>query len=205
MAILFAGRSILQASGEQIWISPTAIVQMHLALESISTMLENGRVESEEELWQAAFCIRLFFEFHSPVARVLGARWDQIDGEYWYPYFPDEKVYWYESRERIDSVAASLLKKIRERNRVDFPESVFWFPRPSAPATRCISSVYLMWRKALVDSGMPHCPLWEFARSYRDPNCPSYMLGFLRQYGERFREIGNTAELSKRLLPKKKH
>jgi len=62
----------------------------------------------------------------------------------------------------------------------------------------------LMWRKALVDCGMPHYPLREFARSYRDPYCPSYMLGFLRQYGERFREIGNTAELSKRLHAQKK-
>jgi hypothetical protein len=95
-----------------------------------------GKLESEKVFWQAALCIRLFFEFHSPVARVLSARWDQIDGDHWYPYLPNEKIYWYESRERIGDVAASFLQKIKERNNLNFPGSPFWFPRPSAPATR---------------------------------------------------------------------
>ena len=162
------------------------------------------RLESEEELWQAASCIRLFFEFHSPISRVLGARWDQIDGDYWYPYFPDEKVYWYESRERIDPPAAALLEKNKERNEANFPESPFWFPRPSNPTMQCFSSVDLMWRKTLVACRMPYYPLREFARSYRDPYRPSYIIGFLRQYGEHFRKINNVAELSKRLIAQKR-
>ena len=104
-----------------------------------------------------------------------------------------------QDRERIGDVAVSLLQKIKERNNVNRLESPFWFPRPSAPATRYVSSVDLMWRKALVDCDMPYYPLREFARAYRDPYCPSYIISFLRQYGEHFRKIENTAELSKRL------
>jgi hypothetical protein len=61
-----------------------------------------------------------------------------------------------------------------------------------------------MWRKTLVDCDMRYYPLREFARAYRDPYCPSYIISFLRQYGEHFRKIGNTAELSKHLLAKRK-
>jgi len=162
------------------------------------------RLESEEVLWQQALCIRLFFEFQAPLSRVLYGCWHQIDGEYWYPYWPDEKVYWYECRERIEDTERTILNVIADRSKREVHPSSYWFPTRSG-GNRCISSVDLMWRKTLIDCRMPHYPLREFARSYRNPNCPSYYINFLREYGELIREAGNVAELSKSLIAKRKN
>jgi hypothetical protein len=157
------------------------------------------RLESEEEFWTSALCIRLFFEFHSPLKRVLRGRWNQIDGDHWYPYFPSEKVLWFECRERIEDASKNLLAAISKRGADEFGTSPFWFPSLSNPA-RCTSSVDLMWRKTLADCRMQFYPLREFARSFREPNCPSHHINFLRQYGGLFRRHQNMAELSKRLI-----
>jgi hypothetical protein len=163
-----------------------------------------AHLESERVFWRAALCIRLFFEFGSPLTRVLQGQWCQIEGDYWYPYWPDEKVLWYESRERISDKARSILNMISTHSK--FGETLYWFPAPtstSANRVRSISSVESMWRKTLAERRMVYYPLREFARSYRNPNCPSYYINFLRQYGEHFRKIDNVAELSKRLMTKK--
>lgn len=161
-----------------------------------------ARLESERVFWQAALCIRLFFIFHSPLIKVLSGRWEQIDGEHWYPYWPDEKTFWYECRERIENKTRILLDKIKERGRREFGAVSYWFPNRSTSFH--ITSVDLMWRKVLADCHMQYYPLREFARSYRNPNCPSYYISFLRQYGEHFRELDNVAELSKIRMAMKK-
>ena len=161
-------------------------------------------LEGERRYWQSALCIRLFFEFKAPLSRVMAAQWAQIVGDRWYPYWPDEKVLWYESEERIDDTTRSLLSRISEYVARDFPGSRYFFPTRQGRSVEHIRSVDTVWRRILRNCGIAHYPLREFARSYRNPNCPSYYLSFLRQYGELFREIGNVAELSKSLMELKK-
>jgi hypothetical protein len=117
------------------------------------------RLESEQASWQAALCIRLFFEFHSPLSRVMGGRWDQVDGDFWYPYGPNEKVLWYESRERVGSVTRSLLDKISNLVKREFGDNPFWFPARPDCEVRSIRSVEPMWRKALMDCRIQYYPL----------------------------------------------
>ena len=35
-------------------------------------------IEADSEKWQQAYCLRLYFYFHSPMSRLLAARWDQL-------------------------------------------------------------------------------------------------------------------------------
>ena len=56
------------------------------------------KLEENEEQWQQAYSIRLFFEFQAPLSRIMAARWCEIYEDHWYPYAPDERSYWFEAR-----------------------------------------------------------------------------------------------------------
>jgi hypothetical protein len=162
-----------------------------------------AKLEADKPNWQSALCIRLFFEFHSPLSRIFSGQWAQMSGDHWYPYWPDEKVLWYESRESINEAGRTLLDRISDRVRRDFGSSRYWFPTRFGRKVQHIRTVDSVWRNTLRSCGMNYYPLREFARSYREPNCPSYYIAFLRQYGSHFRELDNVAELSKKLLARK--
>jgi hypothetical protein len=162
------------------------------------------RLEEEHIHWQSALCIRLFFEFHAPLSRVCAGQWAQIVDDCWYPYWPHEKVLWFECEERIDENSRRLLQLIRKNVRRDFGVSKYWFPTKAKGGVSHIQNVGPTWRTTLKRCRLPQYPLREFARSYRNPHCPSYLVSFLRQYGKTFREVRNAAELSKRLLERYK-
>ncbi|NPU63677.1 hypothetical protein HL667_01560 [Bradyrhizobium sp. 83012] len=164
-------------------------------------------LETEDELWQQALAIRLYFAFRRPLCRVTQGSWRQIYGGFWYPYWPDEKAFWFECRESITNELKSQLNRIAELVKRDFVRSTLWFPshhnrngKPTSP----IQSVEHMWRIALKRASMRYYPLREFSRSYREFNNPSYYLGFIRQYGATFRESQNEAKLSTILTQRRK-
>lgn len=159
--------------------------------------------QTEDARWQQAYCIRLFFEFGASLTRLMSARWAQILDEFWYPYDPEEKVLWFESRERITPVAQSVLDDARERALHTFPNTIYWFPSAFGRNVKHIRSVEAFWRTTLEKCGSRYYPLREFALSYRRASNPSYLISFLRQYGETFREVSNVAEVSKKLLHQK--
>lgn len=154
-------------------------------------------LEADEEYWQQAMSIRLYFAFKCPLKRILGARWQQIHEDHWYPYWPREKVLWLECREQINDDIKLFLNRLCQLIQRDFGKSIFLFPSHYGPNANHITTVENAWRRALRRSRLPYYPLREFSRSFREFNNPSYYIGFLRQYGTHFREINNAANLSK--------
>jgi hypothetical protein len=160
-------------------------------------------LEADEQYWQQAMAIRLYFVFRAPLNRVLSGQWKQIHEKYWYPYWPNEKELWFECREAIEE-AKELFERIRRLGKRDFGESGFWFPSRHPRAVKHVRSVEHAWQRALHKSGVHYYPLREFSRSFREFNNPSYYLSFLQQYGTTFRKVQNAAGVSKRLMELRK-
>ena len=161
-------------------------------------------LESDDEYWQQAMAIRLYFAFRAPLNRILSAQWKQIHEHYWYPYWPDEKKYWFECRERIDGNTPKLLDRVKRLAARDFNNSQFWFPSNYPRGVDHIRAVEHAWRRALRRSRIRYYPLREFSRSFREFNNPSYYLSFLNEYGAYARKVQNAAEVSKVLTRAKK-
>ena len=134
----------------------------------------------------------------APMGRLMAAQWWQIIDDRWYPYLPEEKVYWFESVENIDASAKALLDRIRQLGKERYKNSQYWFPSPTQ-SSNPITSTQGLWRDTFDSLGSRHYPLAGFARSYRNPNNPTYAMTAVRQFGALFRELGNAAEVSKEL------
>ena len=162
-----------------------------------------ARLEAEEDRWQQALCIRLFFILGAPMSRLMRAQWRQIVDNKWFPYLPDEKVYWFESLEHLKDDAKRILERVRNCARDSPVQSPYWFPSRASPLTP-ICTVKGFWRDALDNVGSRYYPLGEFAQSFRRPNNPSYAMTVVRQYGAMFRAMHNAAKVSKELKRRRK-
>jgi hypothetical protein len=156
------------------------------------------KLEAEEDRWQQALCIRMFFVFGAPMSRLMAAQWWQIVGDRWYPCLPEEKVYWFESAENIDASAETLLDSIKRLGEETSSDNPYWFPSPTQSA-RPIASIQGLWRDTLDSLGSRYYPLGEFARFYRSPNNPTYAMYVVRRYGPLQRKFHKGAEVSKEL------
>ncbi len=155
-------------------------------------------LETQEERWQQALCIRLYFEIRAPLSRLVRARWSRLYGGAWYPYLPSEKKYWFESREHLRDGTAKLIARINQLATRDFQESKFLFPSPDRNEDVPISTIESMWRRALRECGLNYHPLPHFAARFgRRPNNPTYYMSLLNQYGEAWRAWDNASELAK--------
>ena len=155
-----------------------------------------ARLDAEEDRWQQACCLRLFLELSAPLQRVMAAQWCQVVGDTrWYPYLPEEKVYWFESVQTLNPAAVAIMARARNLAKTTVGESRYWFP--SNDTHKPIATVQGLWRDTLKSVGSRYYPVGEFARKVRPGNTPSYWMGFIRQYGELNREINNVAEVSK--------
>jgi hypothetical protein len=152
--------------------------------------------------WQQGYAIRLYFKFRVPMQRILAARWAQIVGDTWFPYAPDERLFWYAYGERLDAEALKLIKKVHALVSEDFGRNTFLFPSP-IKAIESIRTVQSIWREALETAQIKYYPLKEFSRSYRNFNNPSYHRWLYEYLGEAFAKGANTAELSKILSHQK--
>jgi hypothetical protein len=161
-----------------------------------------SRLETREDRWQQSLCLRLFFEFGAPLTRLMSAQWWQLYEGKWYPYLPHEKLFWLESAEPVSPNARALIRKAALFARKNSFTSRFWFPSSLEPS-RPISSVQSLWRDTLTSVGSRYYPLTEFARSFRQPNNPSYSIGFVRQYAPHLRR--NVAKVSKALYDQHKN
>lgn len=155
------------------------------------------RLEENTDQWQQAYCLRLYFEFGAPLTRIMGARWDQILDDNWYPYLPHEKKLWFQSREAITDEVKSLLSRLAFFMKHDFAESKYWFPSTYAQSKPHITTVAHLWGNTLKQVGSKYYPLNEFARSYRDLNQPSYYSTYSRDYMERLYKDQKVAVMSK--------
>jgi hypothetical protein len=111
------------------------------------------RLEQEEKRWQQALCIRLFFEFHVPMYKLMSACWAQIVDGCWYPYCPNEDEMRYGHHEVLTETERRVVKRILTLLRKDFGVSRYWFPSPFGRKPDHIKTVDGMWREALRDVG----------------------------------------------------
>jgi len=137
------------------------------------------------------------------MSRLMQAQWWQIVDDRWFPYLPEEKVYWFESSEHLKEDAKRVLEKARARATGGLARSCYWFPSPVRSGAP-ISTVQSLWQDVLEGAGLRYFPVWEFAQSFRPPNNPSYAMTVVRQYGRFFREMHNAAEVSKVLYRQRK-
>lgn len=110
--------------------------------------------ENEQEWWQQANCLRLFFCFHAPLTQILAARWDQI-----WEINPSTKLakkhYQWRYREglwKFESIRAAqieVLQNCLERGKEEFGETPYWFPSRYGRQFGHIRSVDHVWRTAL--------------------------------------------------------
>lgn len=140
------------------------------------------RLEENTDQWQQAYCLRLYFEFSAPLSRLMAARWDQTLESNWYPYLPHEKKLWFHSREEITDEVKTILSRLSVFRKRDFIESDYWFPSKEGQSKPHITTISRLWGNTLKQVGIKHYPLYEFARSYREPHRPSYYSTYSREF-----------------------
>lgn len=155
------------------------------------------RLEENTGQWQQAYCLRLYFEFSTPLNRLMVARWDQILEGNWYPYLPHEKKLWFQSREKITDDVDLILSRLSDFIKRDFGESEYWFPSQYALSKPHITTVSSLWANTLKQTGIEYYPIVEFAKSYREPHRPSYYSTYSRDYTERLYKDQKMAVMSK--------
>lgn len=158
-----------------------------------------AELEVMEGNWQQAMCIRLFFKFGAPLTKLMGAQWSQFLDGTWYPYWPGQRRYWHPACERIDQEADKLLRQVALLGKRDFGSCCYLFPSRSTSDSSHIKTVATTWARLLQTVGSRYYPIREFARSYREPNNPSYHISFIRQYESVFVDMDSSAEISRRL------
>lgn len=136
------------------------------------------KLDAENSKWQQALCIRLFFEFRAPLNRLMAAQWTQIRNGTWFPYRPDERVYWLADMVRIDGEAKTLLNRVLRLGQRDFGESRYWFPSRFGRKAEHIRTVDTIWRNTLHDIGSRYYPLRKYASHYRDLQADKAFLKF---------------------------
>jgi len=119
------------------------------------------QLESDQCYWQQALCLRLFLSFHAPLSQLMAARWDQVRD---YRYMPRDgsrppfgrrtweysKITW--RNQQISNVDNSILLRVLNLGRRDFPGAAFWFPSHRGQFGH-IRAIDHSWRKALAHVG----------------------------------------------------
>ncbi|MGB0907445.1 MAG: hypothetical protein ACPGVT_08125 [Maricaulaceae bacterium] len=123
-------------------------------------------LENEEEKWQQAFCLRLYFLMYAPMSKILAARWDQLQVNKYYRRtdnsFLYEKLDWVHGKrknslERIEVIAFNILKKAKDHGAERFGRSQYWFPSPSMHRhDDHIKSTSLLWERCLEDLNLEY-------------------------------------------------
>jgi hypothetical protein len=133
-------------------------------------------LETEQDKWQQARCLRLFFHFYCPMSQLMRARWDQlwvvksgiVSGE------TDEAgnfLQWrysdkWRGRETLRGASERIARECLER-RSEFPNSAFWFPTRFGRRVSHIRSIDHMWRTVLAAQKLSYVSPRLFRMAYR--------------------------------------
>jgi hypothetical protein len=147
-------------------------------------------LEAEKQFWQQALCLRLYFEFHAPLSRLMAARWDEVfQRSYSSDFRPGIKMQdfiWKYSTKRfgyeiITERCFKFLHRLRENSESSFPDNPYWFPTSHGRSVEHIRSVEHTWVNALYKMGLKyasprelridfqstHSFIWNQSRPYR--------------------------------------
>ncbi len=80
--------------------------------------------------WRQSLAIRLYFATGAKLQTILRARWsDFIDGM-WYPFLPNERKLWFESKERLMEEGSGVLELMERHHSEEQLASPYLFPPP---------------------------------------------------------------------------
>jgi hypothetical protein len=124
------------------------------------------RLRAEDRYWQQAIFIRLLFEFEVPAATSLRAQWCNFDDEFWLPRFSEAKDFKALRRRRVNERVKILLKELKNRNDVVFPDNPFLFPSLKSTSGHLVS-FRPFWRKIAIEMGVEPKRLRILVRTYQ--------------------------------------
>jgi hypothetical protein len=131
--------------------------------------------------WRQALAIRLYFATGAKLQPILCARWsDFVDGT-WYPFLPDERKLWFESRERLGDDARCILRLIEQHHEAERLDSPYLFPSPTG-LDRPVKTVQRHWTRYCEKFRWNALPLSHVVLRHRRRSNPSYSLSFYRYY-----------------------
>lgn len=144
-------------------------------------------LESSQEKWQQAYCLRLYLEFYVPLTLVMSARWIDI-GEYLHtPQWgqnpqPKRRVVWmcHDASwkwQAIRPTTERVLVKCLERCRKEFEDSEFLFPSQYGRTVEHIRSVDHVWREAIHKFNLTYISPKQFKTAFRETH-PWFGLDF---------------------------
>jgi integrase len=133
------------------------------------------------EAWRQALAIRLYFETGAKLQQVLRARWSDLVENVWYPFLPEERKLWFESKERLNEEAQRVLRLIAKCHLAEGLASPYLFPSITGPH-HSISTVQRHWARYSAKFGWQALPMSHVVLRHRDRSNPSYSLFFYRTY-----------------------
>ena len=116
------------------------------------------RLETEEEKWQQAYCLRIYLSCSAPITRVMAARWDEMWVVKHEPSFlrrtPSKSLRWqyrpdWRGVQPMRGVCAEIVRKCFEKCQSEFPNTPYLFPTGFGRRVEHIRSIDHMWRLAL--------------------------------------------------------
>jgi hypothetical protein len=130
-------------------------------------------LECENKYWQQAMCIRLYFEFRTPLSRLMAARWKDIVDDRWYPYPASEQTLNLRYGGRVVGNVVPLLDRVRSLGEVNLGPNPYWFPSRYGRKFGHIRTVDTVWRNALHISEGPisRCATLRWATDARSVTC----------------------------------
>lgn len=147
---------------------------------------------AQDSNWRQSLAIHLYFATGARLQSVLRARWsDFIDG-IWYPFLPEERKLWFESKERLDNQALAVLSDIQRRHRVEGLSSIYLFPS-LIDVSRPIRTIQRHWARHSGTMGWRDLPMSHVVLRHRERSNPSYYLFFHRCYLQFDRDEGEMA------------
>lgn len=131
-----------------------------------------SELEQERDRWQQAYCLRLFFDFHAPLAQVLAARWDQLwevnhhggKGNKHYQWRYKEAPWKFES---IRAPQVELVRKCLAWGKEEFGDTPYWFPSRHGRHFEHIRAVDHVWHAALYKRRLRYLSPREFRKALR--------------------------------------
>lgn len=135
-------------------------------------------LEKEEDKWQQAYCLRLYFLMTAPMSQIMAARWDQLqvntysrrsDGAFLFDGLDWVYGKKWSSSEPIRTIGFELLVKSKRRIKEQFAKSQYWFPSPSKHhEDNHIKSVNILWEQCLRDLKLEYITPKNFRTEYHE-------------------------------------
>ena len=135
----------------------------------------------QDSHWRQSLAIRFYFATGAKLQQILRARWSDIVDGVWFPFVPEERNLWYESRERLSAEAQAVLALIQRHHQEERLASPYLFPA-TEKENRPIATIQRHWQRYCGTFHWNGLPISHVVLGHRARTNPSYSLFFWRTY-----------------------